>query len=316
MIILLGPDSAGKTTLAKCLEGQGLRYFHFTKDSIYFDYIDPLCRLEMTNAVLDRHALCEHPYSVCMNRPFKFSLKHWHNILTMTLIQNPVIVLCTHKPPPFSYSKEQYLPYELWDKCLGLYREFLSSHHMQYTEYDYAAAGPDYPGALLRVHDSFNSKTGWWREHWKAGYGCAGSPNPQFLLVAERIGPNNVHNIPFETGPTGQMLSDMLSATGTPLGKFAVTNMVKSFRRDDRRVNTRDIELLEEEVTHLQPKKVVFMGSTARAGVPVAKALGCEVGTLVHLGSLNYKGVKDMSGYHNEWRKLIGIVPSVKFKEE
>lgn len=315
MIILIGPDGTGKTVLAKRLEACGLKYYHFTKDSSYPDYIEPLCKLEMTNAVLDRHAICEHPYSICMNRPFRYNLKQWHNILIMTLIQNPVIVLCTHKPLQFSYRTDQYLPYKLWDKCHALYVEFLTTHHIPYTEYDYHTAGANYPDLLLRIQSQFNSQMGWWKEHWKAGYGCAGSPSPQFLLVAERIGPNNVHNVPFETGPTGAMLSNMLAATSTPLGKFTVTNMVKSFRRDTRQVNARDVELLEEEIKCLKPRKVIFMGSLAKRGIPVARTQGCEVGTLVHLGSLNYKGVKDMSGYHNEWRKLIGLVPTVSFKE-
>lgn len=316
MIILIGPDSSGKTTLAKQLEERGLDYLHFTRDSNYSDYIEPLCKLEMSNAVLDRHgALCEHPYSVCMGRPFKFNLKHWHNLLTMTLIQNPVIVLCTHKPSPTSYPAKQYLPYELWDRCLFLYKELLTTHYIPFTEFDYAATSPKYLDFLLQIHSRFNAQMDWWREHWVAGYGCAGSPNPQFLLVAERIGPNNVHNIPFETGPTGAMLSNMLAATGTPIGKFTVTNMIKSFRRDTRQVNARDVELLEEEISHLKPKKVIFMGSPARRGIPVAKALGCEVGTIVHLGSLNYAGIKDMSGYYREWAKMIGLLPTKKFKE-
>lgn len=315
MIILIGPDSTGKSTLARRLEQLGLKYYHFTKESSYKDYIEPLCKLEMTNAVLDRHAICEFPYSICMSRPFKFNLKQWHNILTMTLIQNPLIVLCTHKPPRAYYPSNQYLPYDQWDKCLSLYREFLSSHGIVSVAYDYAQVTDKFPEYLMLIQEDFNSSMTWWREHWKAGYGCAGSPRPSHLLVAERIGPNNLHNIPFETGPTGAMLSNMLYAVGAPLGKFTVTNMIKSFRRDTRQVNAHDVELLEEEIIHLHPKKVIFMGSPAKRGVPIARALGCEVGTLVHLGSLNYKGVKDMSGYHNEFRKMLGLIPTVEFKE-
>ena len=315
MIILIGPDGSGKTILAKRLEAQGLKYYHFDYNSGYQDYIEPLCKLEWKDAVLDRYAICEYPYSACMKRPFKFNLKQWHNILTMTLIQNPVIVLCTHRPPKSSYPNDQYLPYNLLSLCESLYRKLLTSHNIPFTEYDYATAGPNYPNHLLHIHSQFNGRMEWWRKHWLAGYGCAGSSDPQFLLVAERAGPNNVHNIPFETGPTGAMLTNMLAATNTPLGKLAISNMVKSFRRDTRQVDAHDIELLEEEIRNLNPKKVIFMGSPARRGIPVAKALGCEVGTLVHLGSLNYKGITDMTGYHNEWRKLIGLVPTVSFKE-
>lgn len=315
MIILLGCDGSGKTTLAKKLEVEGLTYYHFTKDSSYLEQIVPLCKLDFMNAVLDRHgAFCEIPYATCMARTIKYNLKQLHNLLTMTLIQNPVIVLCTHKPLKLQYRIDEYLPYDRWDLCLSLYKSFLNTHHIAYTEYDYAMCSPNYPSDLIKIHNNFNNEMTWWREHWKAGYGCAGSPNPRILLVGERIGPNNTRNIPFETGPTGAMLSSMLHETHTPLGTFAVTNMIKSFRRDTRQVNARDVELLEEEIGHLRPKKVIFMGSVAKKGIAVAKSAGCEVGSLIHLGALNYRGIKDMSGYHNEWKKLIGLLPTVSYK--
>ena len=312
MIILLGPDGTGKTTLAKEFEQQGLKMYHFTQNSNYMDYIRPLCKLEMANAVLDRHAICEHPYSICMNRPFKFTFKQWHNILMMTLIQHPLVILCTHKPTPAKYEKNQYLPYEKWDNCLCLYKEFLTSNHIVHLEYDYAIN--HYPENYLTSAKIFSDHTEWWRNHWTAGYGCTGSPNPRFLLVAERIGPNNMNNIPFETGPTGFMLSSMLANTGTPLGVLTITNMVKSFRRDSRAVNDKDLELLREEITQLAPKKVIFMGTPAKRGIPLARELGCETDTIVHLGALSHKGIKDMSGYWSEWRAILGMKTKVEFK--
>lgn len=321
MIILIGPDGTGKTTLAKELEGRGLEYYHFIKDSNYKDYIGPLCKLEMTNAVLDRHAICEYPYSICMNRQFKFNIKEWHNILLLTLVQNPLIILCTHKPLEIKYEASQYLPYDKWDMCLRLYKEFLDSNGIAYMTWDYATeydstsiSGNCTLEHLLLLQENMNASTVWWRRHWQAGYGCIGYPHPKFLLVAERIGPNNMNNLPFETGPTGWMLSNMIQATKTPLGALAVTNMVKSFRRDPRDVNENDLELLQEEITNLKPKKVIFMGSPAKKGIPLAKSLGVETDTIVHLGALNHKGVKDMSGYWNEWRKLTGLVPKLKYE--
>ena len=317
MIILLGPDGTGKTTLAHKLETLGaLTYYHFTKDSGYKDYVELLCKLEMTNAVLDRHALCEYAYAGAMRRPFKFKLKEWHNLITMTLIQKPLIILCTHKPFERDYPADQYLPYELWDKCLLLYRQYLMSHGISYIEYDYVKDASYTIEMILHTHQQYIADMDWWRHQWVAGYGCAGSPYPKFLLVAERLGPNNVNNIPFETGPTGQMLSDMLMNTKTPLGNLAITNMVKSFRRDDRAVNAHDKELLEEEIISLKPKKVIFMGSVSKiGGTSIALKHGCEVGFLVHLGSLNHKGITDMTGYDNEWAKTIGLVPSISYKE-
>lgn len=316
MIVLIGPDGTGKTTLAHRLENAGLKYYHYSNKDGYIGYINPLCKLEYTNAVLDRYGyFCEYVYSTVMNRPIQFDIRQMHNLATMLLIQKPVIVLCTHKPRQSEYAVDQYLPYEKWEKCLSLYRELLITNKIDFTEYDYAEHQPidAFVESLLDFSSLDNSITLWWRRHWLAGYGCAGSATPDYLLVAERIGPNNTHNIPFETGPTGSMLSNMIVATHTPLGKLAITNMVKSFRRDTRAVNDRDIELLDEEITHLHPKKVIFMGSAAKRGIPVAKAHGCETDTMVHLGSFNYKGVSDMTGYHTEWAKMLGLVQAKKF---
>ncbi len=293
-------------------EKLGLKLYHHTYESGYKDYLGPLCKLEYKDAVLDRAFFCEFPYSICMNRPFMFTQKQWHNLVTMTLIQKPLIILCTHKPFEHDYNKEQYLPYGLWDKCLRLYREFLNTHHIAHIEYDYMQH--DDVGHYIKLANMFSAKMNWWRDQWTAGYGCAGSATPKFLLVAERIGPNNMNNIPFETGPTGHMLSSMLQRTGTPFGVLAITNMVKSFRRDTRVVNDKDIELLREEITQLQPKKVIFMGTPAKRGIPLARELGCEAATMVHLGALSHKGITDMSGYNNEWRKILGMVPKIEYK--
>jgi hypothetical protein len=314
VIILLGPDGTGKTTLAKRLEGMGLKYYHFTKDSKYNDYISPLCKLEMTNAVLDRHALCEYPYSICMERAFKFNIKEWHNILMLTLIQNPLIILCTHKPNKLDYDESQYLPYDRWDMCMKLYKEFLDTNHISYINYDYMMDRKSEDRKYVELSLNLSLGMKWWHVHWSNEYGCIGYPHPKFLLVAERIGPNNMNNIPFETGPTGWMLSNMIQATKIPLGALAVTNMVKSFRRDARDVNENDLVLLQEEITNLKPKKVIFMGSPAKRGIPLAKSLGVDTDMIVHLGALNHRGVKDMSGYYNEWRKIVGMVPKLKYE--
>jgi len=308
MIIILGPDASGKTTLAKKL---GLPYYHFDKDSTYEDYLKPLCELKLIDAVLDRHIICEYAYSIVMNRKFAFTMKQWHNIILLTLAQNPLVVLCTHKPAPSEYPSDQYMPYDKWDGCLTLYREFLSTHLIQHIEYDYTARTEAFIKNLLAMEAIHKAQVTWWPPMWKAGYGFIGSIRPKVLLVAERIGPNNMNNLPFETGPTGYMLTDMLASTGTPLGKLAVTNMVKSFRRDTRPPNEDDQKLLRIELGCLKPEKVVFMGAVAKYGIKVAKELNIPHVEIPHLGSLHHKGVTDMSGYHAQWRKIMGMVPTL-----
>lgn len=300
MIILVGPDGAGKTILAKRL---GMPYYHFTKDSTYMEFLKPLVTLEATSAVLDRHAICEYAYHLAMNRTFKFTLKEWHNLMLLTLIQNPLVILCTHKPEAKDYPADQYLPYDKWDLCLGLYKAFFKLNHISYMEYDYD--GPVTPKALQLLHEKRVKSTEWWRTMWKAGYGCIGSPHPKVLLVAERLGPNNVNDLPFETGPTGYMLSQMLQATKTPLGDFAVTNMVKSFRKDPRPPDGRDSELLKLEIEQLQPETVVFMGTPARYGIRVAKGCGVLCETMVHFGVYNYRKDKNVEELYEQWRKII-----------
>lgn len=301
MIIVEGPDASGKTTLAKTL---GLDYWHFTMESSYDDYLKPLANLELFNAVLDRCPISEYPYSRVMGREFGFSMKEWHNLLLLILVQKPLIVLCTHKPSPSLYSPNQYLPHEKWDLCLELYRQFLSTHHIPYLEYDYASSVT--PTALKILHDKHIHDMDWWKPMWEAGYGCIGSSNPKVLLVAERIGPNNTDNLPFQVGPTGYMLSELLSKTGTPLGKFAVTNMVKSYRRDPRPPNQQDMDLLRVEIDHLKPQKIVFMGAVARQGIKVAKEAGIPYVTMVHFGYLNYRK-EPVSTLYGPWKEIMGI---------
>jgi len=308
MLIIMGPDHSGKTTLAKKLN---LPYYHFDRDSKYEDYLDLLTNLRLFGAVLDRHIMCEYPYSTVMNRKFAFTMKQWHNVILLTLIQNPLVILCTHKPSITEYPWRQYLPYNKWDACLSSYRRFLNTHHITHLEYDYAITSSSSIDALALLEAKYRNSMAWWKPMWEAGYGCMGSPNPKVLLVAERLGPNNLNNLPFETGPTGYMLTDMLTATGTPLGKFAVTNLVKSFRRDSRPPEKSDLDMLQVELEHLKPEKVVFMGSVAKHGEKVARDLGIDYTELTHFGYYHYKGITDMRGLHAEWKKVLGIVPTL-----
>jgi len=303
MLILEGPDETGKTTLAKSLD---LPYFHYDKDSTYRDYLDPLTTLNALRGVLDRSIFSEYPYSKVMARPFQFIPKHWHNITLLTLAMNPVVILCTHKPRQDLYQKEQYLPYRKWDVCLELYRRFLTLNNIHHIEYDYSTNLK--PTVFEMIESKRRVEGHWWVPMWQEGVGMIGSHNPQLLIVAQEMGPNNVNNLPFETGPTGLMMSELLNSVRMPLGDIAITNMVKAPRGIKRPANKRDLELFEVELINLRPKKVLFMGSVSRAGIKIAKSLKIEYCEMNHLGWFHRTGRKD---YCNVFKTIIGGAKSI-----
>ncbi len=305
MIILLGPDGSGKTTLARKLESHGLKYFHYTKDTGYMTYIRDMCSLSWLDGVLDRHMICEYPYHICMDRPIKFSAKQWHNILLTTLIQNPVIVLCTHKPNKQDYDEDQYLPYDKWDDCMRLYFKFIISENIPIITYDYAREQTDIISYLLQCNRLQVHDIAWWRPMWDEGIGCIGSVHPKVLLVAERIGPNNMNNIPFETGPTGQMLTDLLRRTHTPLNSFAVTNFIKGPLRSTREPNDRDFKLLGIELDNLRPQHVVFMGQIAKKASKEASSRNIPFTCVPHFGAYAHKGITTVDPFIPKWNEIV-----------
>jgi len=307
MIILEGPDATGKTKLAVKImaDYDGHPYKHFVKESIYTDYLEPLADLSMFWTVCDRFIFSEAVYSEVMERKSQFTDKQWHNVTLLALAMNPLITLMIHKPNA-DYSKDQYLPKEKWDKCLSLYREFFKKNNIPFVEFDYASDLPTQ--SFLEIESRYAAEVSWWLPMWREGIGMIGSQHPKFLIVGQEIGPNNVHNLPFETGPTGYMMSEMLAKSEVPLGDIAITNIAKVRRGVRRPVNSRDLELFEIELTHLKPQKVILMGKLAREGIPVLKSLGIEYGEMPHLGWFRRTG---RSGYVETWRELTAKPRSI-----
>jgi len=304
VIILLGGEGSGKTTLADKLASVGYAKYHFTKDSQYKDYLEPLSKLDFMHAVMDRFIYCEYPYHICMNRPFKYSLKEFHNVILLSLAYNPLIILMTHIPKAEEYATDQYLPYNKLQQCIQLYKIFLKGNNIPFVEIDYGLNVPDIDW-IIKEERKLCSEIDWWIPMWKLGYGMVGSHHPKVVLVAERLGNYNVNEIPFQEGPTAYMLSDVLDMSSTPLGSIAITNLIKAKRGSVRAVNDSDLKFLELELIHLKPERVICMGSVAKGAIVVTQKLGIETRQIVHLGHLNYQGVHDLAPYARQWKNAF-----------
>lgn len=251
---------------------------------------------KLWNAVCDRYILDELIYAVVMGRSVKYSMKEIQNIMMTTLMCRPIIVLFIHKPDQADYQKAQYLPYDCWDECLRVYHGVLYKHRLPFLEYDYQKPQLD-PSTFVYLSSLQLKNASWWFELLQSGNYPIGSHHPKVLIVAERLGPNNMHNIPFETGPTGYMLTDVLIKADIPWYDVAVTNLVKDERRATRMPNKQDYELLELELAHLKPKKVILMGSVANAASSLVRAHDIEVLNIYHLGYLRRSGITDLGPY-------------------
>jgi len=308
MFILVGPDGSGKSVLATKLE-QTLkrRKIHYTRSSGYEDYMDELSAPDCSWTVSDRFVYCEVPYHTVLNREFAFNRKQWHNMILWSLSYNPVIILCTHKPIENEYS-DDYLPFNLWNDIMSGYTNWFNEHHIDYIPYDYVQYLKDNInpvktfGTIETIH---NYDINWANQFRQNGYCFTGSPNPKVLIIAERIGPDNVHNIPFETGPTGREMTEWFDYAQLSLGDIAITNMVKSRRGDMRKPNEQDMALLEIELDNLKPKAVFLMGAVAKSAEKLLKARKIPFEQKAHWGYYNHAGITDLRPYYEQYTNII-----------
>jgi len=290
MIILLGPDSVGKSYLASELSRlSGEPVYHFSWKDSYLDYLRPLARLRFYRAILDRFFFCEYPYARSLGRRFQFSLKQWHNLILLTFAQNPVIVLLTRIRGD-SYD-DSILPRDKWEACLRYYKEMLNE-----LGYTYLVDETDH-ATLLNLEQEQIHLSHWWVRQWFRGYGGVGSLDPKVVLLAETLSPLNVNLIPFEAGPSGRYLSECLE--GLPLGQIFITNWIKTGSE------TEDAKLFKQELDYLRPNKVVLLGSTAARARPILRQYEIDYDQLKHPSYIARFHRERMEEYKNELREAI-----------
>lgn len=332
MIILLGPDNSGKSTLVRQLE----LYTRGTAEELvpwkalaatgYKEYIEflrgpkgkpmdikshvPGLALARSGRVIaDRFFYCELPYARLLRKEerTKFTLKQWHNMHLSTISFNPVVVLATRKADEY----EDHVPEELFDPILREYKHWLGVHGISYVRYDFKTDAEGAAQGLTQLHMLNRERVRWWTEMAQVGYaGVGNTVNPKVVIMAQDLGPMNVHRIPFEQGPSGYYISDLLDEAEVPLSSFYLTNWKKT---PDMAKN---VELLRRELENTRPEYVILLGRMATEAIPTIEKAGIDhVIQLKHPGwvvnhsydlkELAYKKQKYSEEWAGIWKTIL-----------
>lgn len=302
MIILLGPDHSGKTTFASTLQDWGYNLFHPDQYTEYEDYISFLTGVvpsSSTPFICDRFWFCELPYSKIVRKSeHRFSLKQFHNLLWLTLSYRPIVILFTRKGPDYA-SREQLSTEEQFDPLLAYYRGALDKIGIEYIEYDWQNPSVDLAEIATREAE-IQEENLWWRQMQQEG--CAGIGNnkdPRLVFLAEELSSNNKNLLPFEAGPSGFFLSEVINSANSPnLTEFFLTNWRKKPSINENR------SLFVKEMEKLKPETVVLLGRTAEAAIPTLEMLDISYKTIIHPAACsNYHSIPKEE-YIERWRKV------------
>lgn len=183
------------------------------------------------------------------------------------------------------------------------YKVFLDQNKIPYMEYDWER---DDFFTLLEEEERRKREREWWLPYFRNGSYPVGCLNkPELYILAESLGPSNVHNIPWEAGPTGILLSEMIGFLQIPLGTLALSNLIKeNYTVQRKKPNKRDMELLQEELSHIQPQRAVLMGLVAKEA---RELFSCPTREIPHLGYLHRRlsGPGDKISYFLRFKSLF-----------
>lgn len=290
-VIVTGPDGTGKTDFVSYMsKSLGVDSVKFTRHSRYSDYISRLAAKGPINEVWDRTFHDEYVYQP-VKRPGRsqiFGLKEWDNLALLAYARCPTLVFCSN----ILREEDDYVTPEENREILQGYRKLVDhlSAAMPVVEY---RAGIDNPDIVMGQIAANAGPPDWWTDMWSSGYGGIGSVRPKIVLLAEVLGPYNHNRLPFEAGPSGHFLSEILHKAQVRLSDIYITNTVKTGDADT------DMHLLELEIEGLAPKLgVVMLGSVARdtAG-PVLDKLGVPNAHLIHPSAWCRFHKKELSEY-------------------
>jgi len=140
MIILLGPDNTGKSTLAAQLKQKGLVSLHCNQHTGFDNYYSWLSNPQdlLNRTVFDRWFFCDIPYAKVVREEVrsKYTYQQIHILNTLTKMYKPLIILCTKQAPNFA-DREQLSIVEQHESLLLEYKRMLVILQQPYTVYDW-----------------------------------------------------------------------------------------------------------------------------------------------------------------------------------
>ena len=292
-VIVTGPDGTGKTDLVPHLAKKfGADSVKFNRGSSYSDYLSRLAAKGPINEVWDRTFHDEYVYQP-VKRPDQsqiFGPKEWDNLTLLAYARCPILVFCSH----IIREEDDYVTPEENRKILQGYYELVDLLRGTMPVVEYRAGVDDLDTVVEQVaSEAAAGSPDWWTDMWSSGYGGIGSVRPKIVLLAEVLGPYNHNKLPFEAGPSGHFLSEILYKAQVRLSDIFITNTVKTGDVDT------DLHLLELEIEGLKPELgVVLLGSVARdtAG-PVLDKLDVPNVHLIHPSAWCRFHKKELSEY-------------------
>tara|TARA_R110000824_G_scaffold34002_1_gene108581 strand:+ start:748 stop:1263 length:516 start_codon:yes stop_codon:yes gene_type:complete len=162
MIILLGPDNTGKSTLASELNSSsGSKIQHCNTDTVYSEYIAMLSDPIVQDTVFDRWFFCDIPYATVVRKEqqSKFSYQEVQIMNKFTSMYKPLILLCTNQAENFT-EREQLSTQDQHAALLLDYRRVLCILQQPYTVYDWEKPFAT-PEKLLDMSANQPYKPGW-----------------------------------------------------------------------------------------------------------------------------------------------------------
>lgn len=277
MIILEGPDNAGKSTLLQQMlaEEPGLRLLHRDRykpgESIALSYFRALLPADGDRArhgfsVADRLIASECIYGSLFRNGCRLTLAEHHALEQLLVSYSARVVHCdvSHATLRKTWGEREQL-YQCDPAVISdAYRERLRDVFPALAVHRYnwqAFNSEDQRSLILADHTSTmvhrRPALDWWSA---VPYGIGCLVQPAVMLVGEELSPRAQVPVPFTGGPAGEFLAWSLARVFYVHPRLRTqlytTNAIKNG-------NEKDVAILREEVRFLQPDLIIALGRTA-----------------------------------------------------